>query len=58
MTKMRGCRGKGISIVSAGVSHTNHYCEQFGLTKVTSDGTQDLDAPWEINRVQFVIMMD
>lgn len=57
MTKMRGCRC--ISTVSEGVSDTNHYCEQFGLTNVTNYETKDLNAAEENNRVQqrFVIMM-
>ena len=52
MTKTRRCRGRGKAIVSTGVSGTNRYCEQFGLTRVTNDETQDLNAAGENNRVQ------
>jgi len=53
MTKRRGCRGRAISIVSAGVSGRNSYCELSGLTKVTNDETQDSNADEENNRVQW-----
>lgn len=51
VTTRRGCRGRGLSAVSAGVSGTNHYCQQFGLTNVTNDETQDLNAAGDNNRV-------
>lgn len=59
MSKMRGCRGRGMSIVSPGASGTNSCCEWCGLTKVTNYETQDLNVAGNI-RVQqrFVIVKE